>query len=95
MSPEELRAYISAEVVKWREIITRGGSTGGAMSLPPLRALDMSDGPAIHWAWAKPPGAPLFHPVQGLARLLHQEIENILRLPSYERPLPSANEFGE
>jgi tripartite-type tricarboxylate transporter receptor subunit TctC len=25
MSPEELRAYISAEIVKWREIINRGG----------------------------------------------------------------------
>jgi tripartite-type tricarboxylate transporter receptor subunit TctC len=24
-TPQELRAYISAEVVKWREIITRGG----------------------------------------------------------------------
>jgi hypothetical protein len=25
MSPEELRAFISAEIVKWREIINRGG----------------------------------------------------------------------
>jgi tripartite-type tricarboxylate transporter receptor subunit TctC len=25
MSPEELRAFMSAEIVKWREIIVRGG----------------------------------------------------------------------
>ena len=50
MSPEELRTFISAEVVKWREIINRGARVGGALSLPPLRTLDMSDGPAIHWA---------------------------------------------
>ena len=31
MSPRKLRAFISAEIVKWREIINRGGVIGGAI----------------------------------------------------------------